>query len=441
MESAPKCSLEADMSGRRSAEAADGTTVWLLTAAWTAMGIVLWVVFPMTSTFLLPLCCIAPLAWYLTARRSLPWYRPSLVMAGFILAAGYLLINTSWSLNPASAARTVVFAFVMVGSLHLVLNTLFDLPEPPLRAMASGALVGLVVAGAVLCIEVFSDQSLRRLLIRIMPGLQPDPRHITIEEGYLARLAPYLANANISALTLMFWPAALLVSRLGLPRGLKYVAPIAFVVMAATVFASEHATSQVALVGAGAVFALFCLRPKLAMPVVIASWVAANLLVIPVASLLYVAEAYRAPWLAESARHRVVIWRYTSEQIHKAPLFGAGISTARALHDAGYAKEQLAPGTHFHLSTSRHSHNAYLQVWYETGVFGAMIMLGLGLLLLRALTAFSTEVQPYLAATFAACALLIAFAYSIWAPWFMASLALACVFAALGAALPRRTID
>jgi O-antigen ligase len=307
--------------------------------------------------------------------------------------------------------------------------------------MASGALVGLVVAGAVLCIEVFGDQSLRRFLIRIVPGLQPDPRHITIEEGNLARLAPYLANANISALTLMFWPAALLVSRLRLPRGLKYGALIAFVVMAATVFASEHASSQVALVGAAAVFTLFCLRPKLAMPVVIASWVAANLLVVPVASLLYVAEAYRAPWLAPSARHRVVIWRHTSEQIHKAPLFGAGISTARTLHDARYVKEQLAPGTHFLLSTHRHSHNAYLQVWYETGAFGAMIMLGLGLLVLRAMRTFSTEVQPYLAATFAACALLIASAYSIWAPWFMASLALASVFAALGGVLPRRTID
>jgi O-antigen ligase len=429
------------MSGRRSAEAADGTAAWLLTATWTAMGIVLWVMFPMTSTVLLPLCCIAPLAWYWTARRHLPWCRLSLVTAGFIFAAGYLLINTSWSLNPVSAARTVVFAFVMVGSLHIVLNTFPDLPEPPLRAMASGALVGLVVAGAVLCIEVFGDQSLRRFLIRIVPSLQPDPRHITIEEGHLARLAPYLANANVSALTLMFWPAALLVSRLRLPRWLKYVALIAFVVMAATVFASEHASSQVALVGAGTVFTLFCLRPKLAMPVVIASWVAANLLVVPVASLLYVAEAYHAPWLAPSARHRVVIWRYTSEQIHKAPLFGAGISTARALHDARYVKEQLAPGTHFHLSTHRHSHNAYLQVWYETGAFGAMIMLGLGLLVLRAMRQFSTEVQPYLAATFAACALLIASAYSIWAPWFMASLALASVFAALGGVLPRRTID
>jgi O-antigen ligase len=428
----------ADESGPHSAAAVGGTAAWLLTAAWTAMGIVLWVMFPMTSTGLLPLCCIAPLAWYLAARRCLPWYRPSLVTASLILAAGYLLINTSWSLDPGSAVMTVVFAFLMVGSLHAVLNTLPDLPEPPVRAMASGALVGLLVAGTALCIEVFSDQSLRRFLMGIVPALQPDLRHITIEEGHLVQLAPYLANASISALTLMLWPAALLVSRLGLPRALRYAALIAAVAMTATVLSSEHASSQVALLGAGAVFTLFCLRPKLAMPVVIASWVAANVLVVPVASLLYTAEAYRAPWLPLSARHRVVIWYYTSEQIHKAPLFGAGIGTARALHDARDPHEELVPGTGFHLSTDRHSHNAYLQVWYETGAVGAMIMLGFGLLALRAMRTFSTDVQPYLAATFAACALMIAPAYSIWAPWFMASLALSSVFAALGAALHRR---
>jgi hypothetical protein len=33
---------------------------------------------------------------------------------------------------------------------------------------------------------------------------------------------------------------------------------------------------------------------------------------------------------------------------------------------------------------------------------------------------------------------LIATAYSIWAPWFMASLAMAAIFAGLGAALPQR---
>jgi O-antigen ligase len=157
--------------------------------------------------------------------------------------------------------------------------------------------------------------------------------------------------------------------------------------------------------------------------------------VVPAAWLLYSADAHRAPWLADSARHRIVIWRYTVEQIHKAPLLGAGIGTGRALHEARQGVAQLAPGTPFELSTNLHSHNAYLQVWYETGAVGAALMLGLGLAALRGLRAFPAEVQAALAASFVACALLAASTYSIWAPWFLASLAMAAVFAALGAAL------
>jgi hypothetical protein len=41
-----------------------------------------------------------------------------------------------------------------------------------------------------------------------------------------------------------------------------------------------------------------------------------------------------------------------------------------------------------------------------------------------------------LAATFVTGALLAATSYSVWAPWLMASLAMVCVFAGLGTALP-----
>jgi hypothetical protein len=66
-----------------------------------------------------------------------------------------------------------------------------------------------------------------------------------------------------------------------------------------------------------------------------------------------------------------------------------------------------------------------------------LIVLGLGLLILRALRTLPADALPHLAAVFVACALAVASAYSIWAPWFMASLAMASIFAALGAALPR----
>jgi O-antigen ligase len=413
----------------------------LLTTVWTAMGVLMWVLFPMLSSVFLPMCAIAPLACYVAARRRVPWYRPSLTTVVLLLATGFLLINGSWSRSPELAGRAVTLIIMMVLTLHAVSNTLPDLDEPPLRAMAVGALVGLAAGSAFLCLEVFSDQSLRRALIRIVPALQPNPSHVIMEGGHVARLAPYLPNASIAVLTLMLTPGALMVGRLGLPRAWRYVALATGGIAIATILASEHASSQVALLGACMVAALFRLRPKLALKVVVAGWVAANLAVVPAAWLLFSAGAHQSAWLANSARHRIVIWRYTVAQIHNAPLLGVGIGTGRAVHEArhdGQHVKQLAPGTPFELSTSLHSHNAYLQVWYETGAVGAAFVLALGLTMLWGLRALDAATQPYLAATFAACALMVATAYSIWAPWFLATLAMAAIFAALGAALQPR---
>ncbi|HEY7549326.1 MAG TPA: O-antigen ligase family protein [Hyphomicrobiaceae bacterium] len=420
---------------------AGGVATRLATAVWTALGIVVWTMFPMTATVLLPACMIAPLVWYGAAGRRLSLYPPTLVTSALGVAAVYLLVNAFWSLSPADAARTVILVFLMVATLHVVLTALPDLEEPPLHAMAVGALAGVAAGGALLCFEVLSDQLLRRLLIHLLPALQPPPQHVAMEAGHLAGLAPYLPNYNVSVLTLMFWPAALMASRLGLLRTRKHLAlaGLAASVVIVTVFASEHATSQMAFAGAGLTFLLFRTRPKLAMPLVIAGWVAANLLVVPVVSVLYSAHAYNAHWLPDSARHRVVIWGYTSGLISKAPVFGAGISTGRALQEAADAVETpVVPGTRYRLAPGVHSHNAYLQVWYETGAVGAIILLGLGLIVLRALSGFPAPTQPYLVATFAASALAVATAFAIWAPWFIASLAMTAIFAGLGAAVPER---
>ena len=404
------------------------------------MGVLLWAMFPMTAAVLLPLCTIAPVAWLLARRRRLPLYPPGPATMALGLAAAYLAINATWSLSPDTAVNAVVLALLMVATLHIVLSTLPDLEPPPVNAMALGALVGLAAAGALLCFEVFSDQLLRRLLIRLVPALQPNPNHIATDGGHALRLASYLPNASIGVLTLMLWPVALIAARLGPLRVWKVPAAIAGVVIAAAVLASEHGTSQMAFVGAGLTFLLFRLRPQLGRVLLMTGWVAAILLVVPVVSLLYGAEAYRASWLSLSARHRVVIWHATAEQIPNAPFLGAGIGSARVLREAAEREGATAPGTRFQLSPSLHSHNAYLQVWYEAGAVGALILLGLGLTVLRSLKRLSEDVQPYLAATFAAGALLIATAYSIWAPWFMASLAMASIFAALGAALRERNI-
>lgn len=138
------------------------------------------------------------------------------------------------------------------------------------------------------------------------------------------------------------------------------------------------------------------------------------------------------PWLFPSAQERIVIWGYTSEQVMKAPLLGVGINSARVLHQKERAHAPRAEGSPFKLTTGVHSHSGYLQTWYEAGAVGAALLLGIGLLILRALTHATSGAQPYLLATFASCALVGALSFSLWQPWFIASFGFAALFAGLG---------
>ena len=164
-------------------------------------------------------------------------------------------------------------------------------------------------------------------------------------------------------------------------------------------------------------------------------WVAAVLLVIPVAVLAFGAQLYLASWLPESAQHRIVIWGYTAEQIAKAPLLGVGVASPRASNDWDKSDKPRAPGSNFTLSTVLHAHNAYLQVWFETGALGALLLSSLGLLVLRAIAATPDATHAHLYATFVACALLAASSFSIWAPWLLATFGIITVCVAIAVTL------
>jgi O-antigen ligase len=195
---------------------------------------------------------------------------------------------------------------------------------------------------------------------------------------------------------------------------------------------AHHATSKIAFVGAAAAFGALLVSPGIAKRAITWGWVATVVLVVPLATLAFQNELHLSTWMPRTAKHRIVIWGHTSQLIAKTPILGAGIHTARALHDPNDYDVPLAPGTEFRLTTSLHSHNGYLQTWYEAGAVGAAFLLAIGLLVLRSLAAAPAGVQPYLYATFVACALMGGSSFSLWQPWFMAALGLAAVFAALG---------
>jgi O-antigen ligase len=402
------------------------------TAAWTALGVVLYLTAPLAAPLVLLLSLAAPLAWCLIAASWPRLKSPSPVILALLLAGAYLALNATWSLSPSTARSALIAYFLFIAVVHVTLRALEPADSQALAAMSLGLYAGIAIAGLVVCFEALSQQWGRRLLVTFVPALRPHPRDMFTEGGWVTFLQPFLLNRSIAALTFLLWPALLAVNLWKGGADVRRWLLLGLLPIVAAVFGSQHATSKIAFAGSVAAFAACRVRPAATRRVIAVCWIATLALVVPVAGLAYKGELYLANWLPRTAKHRLVIWGYTAGEVAKAPILGAGIHTARALHDASSYDAPLAPGSEFRLDTGLHSHNVYLQTWYETGAVGALLLLGIGLLVLRSLTAAPPEVQPYLYATFVTGALAGGSSFSLWQPWFMASIGLATVFAALG---------
>ena len=413
----------------------------LLTAGWTGSGVILYQWVPLAVPALLLLAPVAPIAWHLATTRRLPQSRSSPVTFALVFAGAYLALNASWSLEPSSAHFSLAMFFLFVLALYFTSNALQDNEVDVLRAMAIGLYAGMAIGGAVMFFETFNLQSLRRALMSVVPTLRPKPRDMILDGEWVTYLHSYLINRNITAMTFLFWPTALAVFLAAAKTRRQHWWLAGLVPAVATIIGSKHATSKIAFVGAATTFAAFQFWPAATRRAIAWAFAGAIMLVVPLATLAYHSQLYLSAWLPHSAQHRIVIWGHTSSQIAKAPILGSGINTARALNDPAGYDAPLAPGSDFRLTTGLHSHNGYLQAWYETGAVGAFLLLAIGLLVLSALARAPPEVQPYLYATFATCALLGGTSFSLWQPWFMASFGFAAGFAALGWALADRSRD
>jgi O-antigen ligase len=411
----------------------------LLTAAWTATGIVLYVVAPMTAPAVLGLAVVAPLAWCLASTGSLPWTRPSAASLVVVLAGAYVLITGSWSLNPGAAGATAALLLAVVAIVHVSSIGLACTPARGLRAMGIGLLAGAGIAGVFLCFELLSDQWLRRTFAAYHSLFWSLDRHMRVEAGHVTYFQPYLLNRSVGALALTFWPALLVLERLALVVWQRHLLMGGLFLTPVAILLSHHGTSKMAFAGAAVVYWIGrAVSLGWAKSLLVAGWIAATVLVVPLAQLAYGSQLYLAGWLDYSARHRVVIWKQAADEIAKAPVLGAGLGTPRTLRQPGLEGVPRVPGTTIPLAAPLHSHNAYLQVWQETGAVGAALLLALGLLLVRAIGAMPAQLQHNFCAIFAACALLAASSFSIWAAWLICALALTPIFAAVGTGLYAR---
>jgi exopolysaccharide production protein ExoQ len=352
---------------------------------------------------------------------------PSRVFSGVSLLGAYLLISASWSPAPAFALRAAGLYLLLVFIVLLVLRAP-GIPPLLARAWPVGVCIGLAGGSLFLLVEVLTGQAAVRAMMSYMPVFL-DSRHAVLADGWIRELPSYRANRAALVLALALWPALLIVAACGFTRSKKIALRAALLAGVAAIALSDHETSKMSVVGATLVFLIAGYSRAAARFSVMAGWLVATALVVPLAGYAHTLGLHHISWLPESATERVLIWRTTAEQVGHAPILGGGIGAARSQYDRAGA----GTGVDRHLSL--HSHNAFLQVWFETGAVGAGLLFVAGALILGAIGAAPSQAQPFLYAAFAASALMAATSYSIWAPWFMACLALVPVLALVGVRL------
>lgn len=370
------------------------------------------------------------------------WPLPPIVV-GLAALGLYLVVNALWAVDrPAALGKVALYALTvaLVAQFAVSVSRL----GPQTADRISHAVVVAVTAGAVyLAVEVLFDQPIRRLAGSLLPALRPPGKHSVIEGGWVSRIGLYTLNRNLALLNFVLWPALLLLrSRLdaGKARGLT---ALLLLVSAVAMFRSEHETSMLALLAGCAVFLAMSFAAPLTRRIVLAAWVAATLLIVPLAAWSHSAGLHQAQWLPGTARNRVVLWSVTAEKLRDAPILGIGVDSTKPLDEEAAPTAVRLEGQAYPLRTGRHAHNIFMQTWYELGAVGAVLLLAIGLLIQGALARLPSTVQPYAYASFVSACIIAAFSWGMWQPWFMAAFGIwACLLvlavdAARRAASPR----
>ena len=361
-------------------------------------------------------------------------------LAALALFAVWALLSTIWSSARGHSAGKSLYLLLVLGCFAGLPAWRGRAPRTHLERLGIGLLAAVSLTSIVMAIDVWTNQGFIRWLLTTFPVLRGEgTKHVLSTNGVITSLTENEINRRTAVLTLLLWPAMLIAVNLW--RGHLDAAPLlarsipgrllraAFVPAIAAVGAAAvlaialggHQSSQTAIVAGVFTFLVARFLPRATILAAAAAWALMVLLIVPIVMGAHAKGLQEAPWLFHSARHRVVIWNHTVERIALKPWIGIGADATPAAKE--FADDLATKDAGFPVSTGRHAHNAYLQVWYELGGIGALLLLVSGLALLAAIAAMPARLLPWALAQAATSAIMAASSFSIWQVWFLASIA------------------
>lgn len=354
----------------------------------------------------------------------------SLALAFVALASGL------WAPSlPRATMKGVGLAGVVVATCF-ALGLLSARENARQRAIANGLLIGLSLALLMVAVNAVTADWLTRRLFTLAPWLAAGiVKNVMVTDGVVVHVAESVGNRPMALATLLLVPGLIVAWKIGGTVTARLFLLSALVFIAAVVVKANHQSSQLAVIIAAVVALVAWLNTRITRRVLLVVWCIGILAAPLIGALGMKMGAHRASWLFESASARVIIWGSTAERIGDRPILGHGAAAAQVLQKT-QARPAVREGEVFARYTARHAHNAYLQIWFDLGLVGAVLLAAFGASLI-ARTGLLPEQDQWLALTaFAAGAAMMATSYGLWQLWIQASLGLSIAISIAALRLP-----
>ncbi|MGO4740882.1 O-antigen ligase family protein [Bosea sp. 2KB_26] len=318
------------------------------------------------------------------------------------------LVSLLWTHRPAAGFAAWAELLLPLGFALVIAASAWFRPQQALvRALA----MCLILASGLIFLELQSGLAQRMTL------------------GLGGKQMGFIFNRPVIACLVLLAPAVHLLWNAGSKRVAdRLLAGAAAAAVAGIILYSDSGTAKLGLGILVLAGLLARLLPRLTLAATALGF-AATLVLAPVIGQLV--DRLLPPALYEQtaeshSRDRVDIWLSFGEAIAARPFIGSGFGSSSALQTHPVA-EQVSPPRRLLLAVG-HPHSAPIQLWTETGIVGAALLLVAGLLFFRRLGALSARERAPRLALFAAAFVMASVGHGAWQGWWIAALAAAALW-------------
>lgn len=351
---------------------------------------------------------------------------PRRLAAGLLAFAAFGALSALWSRTPEQTLWAAVpLAGIFLGTALLV-GQATRLDGAGRRKVQTAVLIGGIAYLILLIAEHAGDRPILRAAQALAGKPIPLETHMKV------------INSSVAVMALFAWPW-ILVLRHRFSRALAFVAGIGVLGILAVMFAAKITTPLLAFALGGAVFFL-ARRWRRGTTALLGSVLVVGMLGAPWIPGIFpdpLVEGSKLESLPSSAVHRIQIWQTTAAHIRDRPWFGHGLDTARALYPQSSQVERIVP--HNDPQKVRgwlaepiplHPHNMILQIWLETGLAGALLVLAALLSVVRALHVSPLQKTERAAGYgyFVTALFIASISFGAWQGWWLCALALNAAF-------------